>query len=196
MNNDEIQKMILLDQSGELSEMRKRELEDVLSSNPDARAYRDVLLRVVDQARDSQDTDGPPPEVIKAITKAGAAHVAPRHTLFFPRITIHALSSAAILAVVIGGWILFASDARGKRILEIQGLMMASSNIEEPSQENSVSDPEDERELKSLARQLLIMEGLYFDEDYLDESITIDAAPSPTVLREHNAGGRQARRYV
>ena len=198
MNNDEIQKMILLDQSGELSEARKRELKNILSLNPDASAYRNVLLNVVDQARDSLDADGPSPEVIKAIAEAGEARVAPQHTLFFPRIAIHALSYAAVLAVMIGGWFLFAIDDRGKRILEMQSLMVAV-NIEELSQEDSVSGHEDERDLKSLARQLLIMEGLSFDEDaedYTDEFITIDAVPSPTVLRERNTGGRRARRYV
>jgi hypothetical protein len=199
MNDDELQKMILLEQSGELSETRMHDLKEALSLNPDASAYRDALVLVADKARDSLDTDGPSPEVITAIKEAGEARVAQRRTLFFPRVAIHAFAYAAVLAIMIGGWFLFANDGRSERILEIRGLM-AAVNVEELSQEDPVSGQEDDRELRALARQLLIMEGLYFDDDtsaeFSDESLTIDAAPSPTVLRGRNTDARRARRYV
>ena len=200
MRNDKLEKMILLCQSGELTDLQTQELNKALSSYPDARAYRDSLKLVVDQARESLPAGNPSPGVIRAIRAAGEAHVAKRRTILFPPVLIQGFAYAALLAIVIGGWFLFVRDDRSDRILEIQVLIDAAADVEELLPQDAVPSDKEDPELLALARQLLLMEGLDFDDDvsidYPDEAITTDVVPSPTVFRGRSIGAHRARKYV
>jgi len=184
---DEIERLVLLEGSGELSDAERRALE----AHPDAERCRKDVHRLVTTAREALPGGEPGSAALARIREAAEARIS-RPLVLRPPV-LHGLAYAAALALLLGGWLFFAPNSREDRILEFHALLSVSdqdASNEAPG--TGTLDPD----LRALAQQLLLMEGLTPDDEfeahYGAEDFIEDVEPSPTVLQERNTRGLHA----
>lgn len=197
MNRDYMEKRILLAESGELPEKGVAELHATMEERDDVRRWRDDVRRISAAAREALPRSGPSPAVISAIRSAAEAR-AGRRLVFSPP-AVHALAWAATLAVLLGGWLFVASNGDLNHIRDINAIAVMISDTQTTAVAGG-NGKEKDRELRALARQLLIMEGFSMDDvelaDETDVSPLEEEALSPTVLQWRRTPSSAARTCV
>jgi len=195
----------MLADSGELTEPELEKLEQHLARCDQCRKYRDALHQVVSAARASLPEGEPDPGVIDRISAAARERIAARRTVF-ERPVAQVIACAAALALLVWGRLMLSSDDRSGRINEINvilemtleddalereyGTGLADSDYPPPSWERSAG----EHELRVLADELLLMEGLA-DDDLTDVEVPREE-PRPTALRLRSTVGLQPKKCV
>jgi anti-sigma factor RsiW len=202
MKCEEAQLKILLADSGELPPLEAAELEPHLSSCADCRQYRANAIGIISCARNNLVADGPSRAALARIRVAAGEH-APGRIVEFRFTAMRILAYAAALAVMLGSWFMVSktespasrashsvmtANAHSEQIGHINTIVAALSkegyhqDVEE-QQGESAKKPD----IRELARQLLIMEGLAAEEASDTEVVTPDAELLPTDLPESNS---------
>ena len=196
MNCQDTERAILLAETGELSDRKQRTLDDHLSTCPACASYRQNARRLMDSAKESLPAGEPSPVVMARIRAAAAARPAAGFSLF-RQPALRALAYAAALAVLAGGWLLWSSApqkteapvASGSRgaLPGLRDLVALALETTPPSAAEAAEKSPGEHELRALAKELLILEGLAEDEGAEmageETTPTSDGELSPTVLR-------------
>lgn len=192
MNCKEAEQAILLAETLELSGRKLRELESHLSACALCTQYQQSARQIMASAREALPTGEPSALVTARIRAAAAAAAAkPASTLaLFRQPIVQALAYAAAVALVAGAWLwLSFSRHPATSINEFRAIMALVSETT-PAAVEARDDSPREQELRALARELLLMEGLTGGETGETESEatgpTSDAEPAPTVLRSRS----------
>ncbi len=182
MKREDVERLLLLEDSGEISEAERRVLQAALEAGTDIAALRARQEALVAEARGALAVERPHPSTRVRIREAAEARAAGRgFGVLAPR-TIRGLAFATVCVLLFFGMSVLSKDSRSGRILEINGLMVAAG-----SDEDATIDADVDLDLQTLGRQLLEMQGLAMDESELFE----DAPPSsdgglpPTASQEN-----------
>lgn len=199
MNCKEAQNSILLAGSNELPANRVQELEGHLAGCAACSAFSDSVRGVLLAVHKSLPGGEPSVKAMAAIRAEAAARTPERSGLIkLPRRAVEWLAYAAGILLIVGGWMVLkpAMMDRAGRILEVSALAslvtgeLSAVGVHPPALETKKPD---DHELKILARELLLMEGLAADEvvelEGPDFEFISDEEPSPTALQWHNTAG-------
>jgi hypothetical protein len=196
MKCEQAQCWILLADSGELAPGDKRELEAHLSACDDCREYREAAHKIVAKAGQYLPADGPSYAVLTRIRAAAADHVNTNDQVPFMHPVIRVFASAAAILLVVSAWFQFAAQkqepsrrrvtvtvsAKPEQMGHINTIMSVLAEIgsgqepEEQQQDGATQNPD----IRRLAHQLLIMEGLAAENDTEQEITAPDAEPLST----------------
>ncbi len=106
MNQDTVEKWILLEQSGELGAFRRWLLNRHLRANADARRFQSDLQRITSDARASQDIRGIERDSLAAILQAARENTSRRETFELaperPAFSFRPALAFAALALLVG----------------------------------------------------------------------------------------------
>jgi hypothetical protein len=167
MNRDELERRLLLAESGELGEAERLELAARLAADPEAAAWRDRTAYLLAAARDALPS-GTPSAATRARIRAAAETRAARHPSWHYRsLWLQGLAYAAAVALIVGVWQWRTPVSRhaGRhvdRIAEMHALV-AMTGADEPRA--AVPEKGDaETRLRALAQDLLSIEGLAPDD--------------------------------
>lgn len=181
MNRSELERKILLAQSGELAPAEKAELEQLLAESDENMAIKEELDDLLLQAQGAFVSAEPSPEIISNILSE-ARESAGRHRAFFTRPAVRLVACAAALTVAFTGWFaMLPGKEEPDQVGQLQALVAMVSD--EEIQENAATGELEEERIRALARQLLIMEGFTTEEIVSEEALLWD--PAPTTLRLH-----------
>ncbi len=193
MNCEQSERKLMLAGTNELSAREHSALQEHLADCERCRTCAEDLARLTTAAREALP-DGEPGE--KALIRILAAaneripHV-PSRAMRQP--VLQLLGYAAVLAVVMGGWLMISRQDRTTRIEEVSDIIALIATSEEAEAFDVEDVGQDAQDLRALARELLIMEGLAV-EDLMDpEWSTEDGSPSPTALQERSIAGPRPR---
>ncbi len=205
MKRDELERKLLLAESGELHEGEGRELEVLLAAEPDALALRDANRRVVAVARAALPAPVPSVVVRQHIREAAARRKAP--ALIFPTVWLRGLAYAASLVLAVGTWMWLGTGGESggqpaDRIAQVHAIVsMARTESDGTASAATQAEGGDaDAKLRALAQDLLSMEGLALDDAAPDDSGAFDAVTpgeglSPTVLQPRSIPALAARTY-
>ncbi len=188
MKRDDIERRILLADSGELPEGEATKLEAALAADGEARKFRADTQRLARDTRRCLRVDGPGEHVMIRIRKEAAVAVAPK-PLILRHPAASALVCAAALLIVVSGWLAFRTPRTAlSPVDQVQTLVAMVMEEELPETGENASR---EAELKELAHQLLLMEGLHADESSTNLEDAFWELP-PTALRGRSTRGFRA----
>lgn len=189
MNCQNAEQAILLAETGELSDRRMRELDAHLASCAACAHYRQSARRLVASARESRPAGEPSAIMMARIRAAAVQRPVPRF-LLFPRPVVQVLAYAAAFAVLAGGWFAFSpgpASPKGTSMNDFSAIMHAAAETTPTMMMEARDGSATEPEVRTLARELLMMEGLVEEEvveiEAPDAEATSDEELSPTVLR-------------
>jgi hypothetical protein len=211
MKCEQAQCQILLADSDELPPQEAAELEAHLSSCADCRRYRDNAIEIVSHARRSLPENSPSSAVLARI-RAAAEEQESGTIVEFWRLAPRILAYAAVLALMVGGWFMLPSReqppqsadrsaltaiTRYEQMCHIDTIVTVLSDLEyrqdADEQRNGLAENQDIREL---ARQLLILEGLSAEVGIDEEIIAPDVELLPTDLRSSNSSALVSKECV
>jgi len=178
---------ILLDNAGELSHRQAEALRDHLAACPDCRDYGQQLEKLTAAAVEGLPV-GEPTRATLARIRAAAEASPPARVVLFPRPVLPSLAYAAALLLVLGAWFTFAPNGKTDPAVSLSSLV-AMVTGEEVAQAEPEASATDDEQLRALARQILIMEGLAPEELGEWDSATLDVELPPTTLRSHSSDG-------
>ena len=187
MNCQNAERAILLAETGELSDRKLRKLDAHLAACAACARYRQSARGIVASARESGPAAEPSPIVMTRIRTVAAQRPVPRVVLLRPPV-LQVLAYAAALAVLAGGWFAFSPgpSPQGAPINDFRAIIHAAAETT-PRIVEARDDAAGELEIRTLARELLTMEGLVDEEvvemEAPDVEPTSDEELSPTVLR-------------
>jgi hypothetical protein len=182
MNRSELERKILLAQSGELAPAEKAELELLLAQSDENMALREELDNLFLQAQNALVSAEPSPGIVSRILSE-AREPAGRNRILFTRPAVRLAACAAALALAVTGWFALVPDEeQPDQVSQLQVLVAMVS--EEDVQDEAVTGEMEEERVRALARQLLIMEGFGTEEVFSEEALPLD--PAPTTLRLRN----------
>jgi hypothetical protein len=197
MERHEMERLILLDSSGEITEEEARQLQAHMDKHPDARAFRDQQSGLIARAGVVLSQNTPHPSTRVRIRDAAQAQLKHGRRGNLPSLAWRGLAYAAALTILFANWSSLFPDPRAGRILEINGLMAAASDA---TQNVEPSDPGAEPDLQELGRQLLQMQGLAMEENDYEVFDPAPASshggPAPTASQENNTRASLPRKYV
>lgn len=182
MKCSESQRAMLLDTTGELPERARSRLKRHMAGCPCCRRYAEEVGRVTEVAELLVRPREPRPCVMAAIRDAAEARVSAKGAgvgVFpFPR----TLAYAAAAMLVVGLWLGLSGNPRWQRISEVSTMVAMVSETQEVSvlERSDVSGREEA--LRSLAKQLLHMQGFAVED--LNEAEAWE--PDPTAHRWHS----------
>jgi hypothetical protein len=187
MNCQNAERAILLAETGELSDRKLRELDGHLATCAACAQYRRSARGIVASARESRPAAEPSPTVMTRIRAAAAQRPVSRFVLFRQPV-VQVLAYAAALAVLAGGWFVFFPGSSPKAApLNVFSTIMHATAETTPAAVDARGNAARELEVRTLARELLTMEGLVDEEvvemEAPDAEATSDEELSPTVLR-------------
>lgn len=202
MNCSRAERMILLSQTDELSGMAAARLRRHLAACGRCRAYGEDVLRLASAAHAALPEGEPGNAVTARIRERAVAGLSRKsNVLFWPgigfigrygRLAAACAASALLLA---GAWVVSTRETRhrNERVAGVSALMAILS--EEQSEAAEHFDRADKGDLKALAKQLLMFEGMGFgEEENLEEDfIPLDERQTITP-QEHSAAGLRMRR--
>ena len=194
MNCETWQQKILLAQSGELSGRESRALEEHLAACPSCRAYSESLKRLTSAAREPSGIEMPGAAAMAQIRRAAEQRAGSR-LLAFPAPAIRALALAAAVAAVVAGWMLLPSNHQSQRIEEIHTIMAMVSE-DDAGETAGPGQDETRADLRALARQLLVLEGLAVEDFSNGDLMETDAEPQPTAFQWRSTREPWLRRCV
>jgi len=174
MKTEDIERKMLLAETGELPADETAGLERRLAGDDGLRGVRAELRRVQQAARaalaeGAVAAAGPSPAVMARIRhEAVQRAAAPAAVLLFARPLPRALAFAAGLSIIAAGWLLlFAGKAHVARIDAVYAVLeltadTTASGLSAATTDGAASNEqrEGEEKLRELANQLLLMEGL------------------------------------
>ena len=175
MTCTEFRNDILLEHAGELPAGRKERLAEHVAGCAECRAWRDGLPGMLANASESLRR-GEPDAWVMARIRAAAEERAARHPSVFRRPAGRVLAAAALLLIAVGVYVLRPRAPSHSRVDEVHAMLAVVAGNEalqveplaaEDAEALSVGGMERETgqaALRSLARQLLIMEGLAIEE--------------------------------
>lgn len=192
MNCQKIEKLMLLEQSGELAGDEQRAIEEHVATCSSCQRYREELPVLLNLATSSQVSDGPAPSVIEAIEREAARRAS--RVIAFPRPALQLLAYAAAAAFLVGGWMLLNRNAGsvddGVRIVredhqpsgdpavamgtaaDLSALVaMLTDDTESESLEAIETAQDRERVIEVLANQLLRLQGIEPDDELLGDPL-------------------------
>ncbi len=200
MKCEDMEKKILLHESGELSLADADELVRHLESCTDCRSFHDDTARLLSTARKTLSADGPSPRVTAAIMAEARARVTTR-TIAIPWRRARAFAYAAALVIAVTGMILFhdrkgptddavadrpSAEIEQERISGV-GFLLAIVCEDDVGAEEYVYE-QGPQNLYELGRQLMKLEGLdtteFMQED--DDFLSLPGALQPIGLRRHS----------
>jgi hypothetical protein len=201
--------MMLLAQAGELSPHEQAQLEAHVAECASCQAYRLDLGRLTHAARGALAAEEPSAAVMARLRSA-VRDQAPARGLSFLRPAAQALACAAALAVAAGGIFWLADHRRPADALTDLHALVAMVSPEDaavvgappeepraPARGAAARAAAREGQLRSLARQLLEMEGMAVEElTAEEETVTPSAVPAPTALQGRSNGASRPERCV
>lgn len=187
MNCSQWRNQILLEESGELSDIDINDLKTHLLKCRSCEAFRASVVFLSQTARDYVSDQQPGMSVMTEISRA-ARNKHESNVIFFPLPYLRVAACAAALVLVISGWFSISSYNRTKQVENVRVLvsMISSDYSEEQSEENA-----EDNSLQEVARQLLEMEG-FTDSSDSDDLFSLLYEPEPTAFQEHNTGASRA----
>lgn len=175
MNCNDIEKNILLAESGELPEIAGKDLERHLADCSDCSAYKRDTERMMSITRKNLEDGLPSERVLAGIRDAASKRVSGR-ILAFPPLAVQWFAYAAALVLVFGAWYMMAPlKGETDRVGEMSALISFASD------EFEAVGTDREEVLDEMAEYLLTIQG-FIETDLLDEE-NQDAELSPTALR-------------
>jgi hypothetical protein len=177
---EHMQRSLLLEQSGELSAAEREHLACHLRVCPACRAYRTDLAAMAELAAGAAAVRPAAPVMERVLQEAQTAR--PRGILSFDVPVYRYAALAAALLVIVTGALLLRGTTREDRIQTLSAMV---AMIEEDTQAE-LGDGEEA--LRTLARQLLVMEGLDDDEWLTDsEALSVERLPTTSQWRSNPA---------
>jgi anti-sigma factor RsiW len=190
MNCTQAQRELLLAGSGELSREAQARLDGHVAACPACRALADEWQALARAAAEALPAVEPSPAVLGRIRDAAAERATPR-TLAFPAwgIPVRVLAAAAALFVAVGVLWFVSTENRAARARHMNTLLAAlcEDNGVEAGEVVGARD-----EMRTLARQLLTLQGL--TEETIDDAgaTTTDEEPWATAPLSHSTAALPA----
>jgi len=192
MNCQKIEKLMLLEQTGEGTAENAGTIGQHVASCTACQRYRDELAVILSLTEAAEPSDGPAPEVIAAIEKEAARRA--MRVIRFPRPALQWLAYAAVTTLLVGGWLLLTRNAgrvndptrmvhQGTQTEDSPMLSMEAAAdvsvlvvmLADETDSDMVDDIEmaenREQAIKVLARQLLHLQGINMEEDLLADDL-------------------------
>ena len=189
----DMEERILLADSGELPDGELQCLEQHLEACPHCAEYRRAARQIADSARQGLSANGPSPDALARIRLAAEQRATLPALILYRGTIVRTLAWAACAAVVLGIWFARPSSARDTRVDEVYAIL--DMVAEEDSLDVADREAEENRSLHSLARELLVLEGLAEDEEELDLFMEEEEL-LPTVLQYRSTDGCPPQRCV
>jgi predicted anti-sigma-YlaC factor YlaD len=194
MNCDTLERLLLLDQSGELPAGRRADLAAHLAACADCRARHDELAAFARFLDAGTATDGPAEAVIARIMTAAGTERPARRRGILRLVGFPTLAAAAALVLLLGlaGWSLrrpataHVQAAGAARVAEVSSLLaMLLDHDPDAAASHAAAASGD---LRGFACQLLILEGLSEDvfEAPADDATRLEER-QPTTLQWRNS---------
>ena len=195
MNCSATEREILLAEAGDLTSRRQQRLETHLAACPRCRAYREAVRRIEAAGRDALPEAVPSATALAAIRAAAEERQRSDRVLVFRQPAARALAYAAALLLILGGWWLGPRDNRVSRIENVSTIvaMVAEEYPDGSGVEHERSEAE---RLRSLAADLLDIQGFAVDDLSAAEDFTLPEEPDPTASQPHSTREPGARRRV
>lgn len=195
-NCDKFHQLLLLEESGELTQDRRRELEIHLNECSDCANYRREITTILNLGRKSLPGGLPSVQAINNIlARAGEPG---GEIVFFAHPWRIAAGIAAVLAVILGVFftVTTPSGPSGNAGFAAGDLNVVLSLADEDGTETPTAGQagSEEAQLKELAGRLLKMQGFSIEETEEPEDV-IDLF-LPTALQSHNIPASQAETSV
>lgn len=182
------EKEILLAQSGELPLPRAARLKEHLAGCPACAAFSKDSGALLLAAREHAACREPDARLVANIVNR-ARQAAPPRPILFRRPVQQALAYAALLLLALGAWMLvWDTEGPQNRVEEIGSLVAAVTEHDFEVREEETPAAR-EAELRALARQLLLMQGMSVDGLFSgepDQGPDPDAADAPTASRDRS----------
>lgn len=196
MNCKRFHDLILLSETGEISQADARALAEHLAACPACREYGVDAQRTVLAARQALRTGNPRPSTMDAI-RARSAKGSGR-VFEFPQSALRTLAYAAVLFLAVGVGVCFiilpglrgdsgSARLRHDRIVAMSAIIGIPAEEAVRNEAAQKGKAAEEAALKAFARQLLIMEGMW-DEEPMDDAFSPAGGHSPTGLRSRSSG--------
>jgi hypothetical protein len=186
---------ILLTESGELPANRRGALSAHLASCSECRAFAEISRVLSTSAREGLPQETPHPSVMVAIRAAAEAR-GRGQLLWLPTRVVRLTACAAALALIAGSaWFAAVPRQKASRLAALSTMvtMVAESTMGDAP---TMTDVDDDRDLKAVARQLLEMEGFRVDDMIDDDVLSLFEAPVPTTTQWHRTPESPAQRCV
>ncbi len=185
MERTELERKILLAETGELTPKEAWQVDAALAADPAARAWRDDVRRLQALAGEALPQRAPSPAVMARIRDCAAEQVrATGRVFWFRRPAVEALAGAAALALMVGGWILLNSARQAARVEHVQSLIALVAGTGHPATVTAEAAAGQDEKLRALARQLLALEG--FTDEVVSDGDEAPSVPQPTALQDRN----------
>lgn len=193
MDRHDMEREIILAQSGELPPARRATLEQRLADDADLRRWRDEVAQVCADAQAALPSPEPSAAAMAAVRERARE---PRRgkVLAFPAPVVRLAACAAALAVVVGSWMVWMPEQQtpSDGVAELRSLVALASSYEvDPEVPDAAGETE---RIRALARELLIMQGLAVDEEAMSQEV-LPEERQPTSLRWRSTPASRARIY-
>jgi hypothetical protein len=167
MNCERWQHQVLLAESGELSDDERPALETHLAGCPACRDFRAASSALADAVRPALRHGEPSAAAMAAISEEAASRAGRSRLLVFRPFVFQLAACAAAFALVVGGWLLLQPrpESGPDTIHQVGSLLtMVSDRHADGSGVPAATASDNDARLRTLARELLRMEGLAVDE--------------------------------
>ena len=195
MTTTEMERAVLLAHSGELAEAARDRLEKEITSDAETAAFRDDLEQICGMAREELASREPSAATMTNVLSDIRKRRARRTIIAFPAPVIRLAACAAALTLVVGSWMVWVpAQAPASSVAELRSIVaMVSSRDVDPDIQ---ADRGETEQIRALARELLIMQGLAEDEDEssMSEEFLFEEL-QPTTLRWRSTPASSSRIY-
>ena len=185
MNCKLAQRLMLLEESGEIQARRLQRLEKHLAGCRVCRDVRAADRMVMDAVRTGLPSAEPGAAVLARIRAEAAARGVGRELMFMPAMPRLLAYAALFVALLAGAYALMPRENAASRIEEVGAITAMMGHEPEVAAGDAESLSSDEQ-LAVLARQLLSLEDLQPDETSLDD-LVLPEESLPTDLQSRNA---------
>lgn len=167
MNCEQWQHQLLLAESGELADGDRKALDAHVATCHACMDFRNSTRVLSEAVRPVLRRGTPSPSTLAAIREEAAARVGGTRMLVLRPFVLQIAACAAAFALVVGGWFFLRSgeSLAPDAIHQVGSLLtMVSEQHADGTGVPAVSASDEDARIRALARELLRMEGLGFDE--------------------------------